>query len=123
MNRYHLAAVPIAVALGLGGAASASASPVSPQALACHASVSNARPADYTTVDVQVRTGTRARVVTVAHYRTTSHRKARSASAAGTARVPYYIDGATPGFAVKVSVNVSSGGRSGRCSTSFTPRR
>jgi len=85
--------------------------------------MSNAHPADYTTVDVQVRTAGRAKVVTVAHYKTTSHRKRRTASAAGRAKIPYYISGATPGYKVKVTVKVSKSGRSGSCSTSFTPHR
>jgi hypothetical protein len=37
--------------------------------------------------------------------------------------VGYYISGATPGYRVKVTVNVSKSGRSGSCSTSFTPHR
>jgi hypothetical protein len=85
--------------------------------------MSNTRPADYTTVYVRVRTAGLAKVVTVAHYKTTSHRKSRQANSAGRARVPYYISGATPGYPVHVSVRVSRNGRKGSCSTSFTPHR
>ncbi|MGH3405091.1 MAG: hypothetical protein ACRDRJ_21685 [Streptosporangiaceae bacterium] len=124
MSLSRVAALPAAVvALALAGAAPASASPARPRPLPCHASMSNARPADYTTVYVRVRTASRAKVVTIAHYRTTSHRKSRQANGAGRARVPYYISGATPHFKVKVSVRVSRHGRTGSCSTSFTPHR
>jgi hypothetical protein len=83
--------------------------------------MSNSHPADYTTTDVRVRTGDRARVVTVAHYRTTNHKKVTHANGSGHATVAYYISGATPGYRVVVSVTVTRGHRSGSCSTSFTP--
>ena len=85
--------------------------------------MSKTHPADYTTVYVRVRTASRARVVTVAHYKTTNHKKSRKANTSGQASVPYYISGATPGFKVKVSVRVSRNGRTGSCSTAFTPHR
>lgn len=117
------AALPTAVALTLVGIAPASASAARAKRLPCHASMSNSHPADYTTTDVQVRTGARARVVTVAHYRTTDHKKVGHANGSGHATIPYYISGATPGYRVVVSVTVTRGRRSGRCSTSFTPHR
>ena len=126
MNRYSLAAIPAAAALALAGAIPASASAATAarlRPLPCHASMSNTHPADYTTVYVRVRTTSLARVVTVAHYRTTHHKKSRRANRAGRARVPYYISGATPGYRVRVSVTVSRNGRSGSCSTSFRPHR
>jgi hypothetical protein len=120
----RLAVIPAAAAaLAVAGTVPASASPARPRPLPCHASMSNTRPADYTTVYVRVRTASRAKVVTVAHYRTTNHRKSRRANSAGRARVPYYISGATPGYKVKVSVRVSRNGRTGSCSTAFTPHR
>jgi hypothetical protein len=85
--------------------------------------MSKTHPADYTTVYVRVRTASRAKVVTVAHYKTTNHRKSRKANEAGRASVPYSISDATPGYPVKVSVRVSRNGRTGNCSTSFTPHR
>jgi hypothetical protein len=85
--------------------------------------MSNTHPADYTTIYVKVRTAGGAKVVTVAHYKTTNHRKTRTANAAGRANVPYDISGATPGYKVKVSVTVSKHGRSDSCLTSFTPHR
>src|SRR5258708_7509338 len=115
------AALPTAVALTLAGIAPASASPARAKRLPCHATMSNSHPADYTTTDVQVRTGARARVVTVAHYRTTDHKKVGHANGSGHATIPYLISRATPGYKVAVSVTVPRGRRSGSCSTSFTP--
>jgi hypothetical protein len=117
------AALPTVAALTLVGIAPASASPARARRLPCHASMSNSHPADYTTTDVRVRTGDRARVVTVAHYRTTDHKKVGHANGSGHATIPYYISGATPGYKVVVSVTVTRGRRSGSCSTSFTPHR
>jgi hypothetical protein len=120
MRLYRLAAIPAAV-IALGAAAPASASPATP--LPCSASMSNTHPKDYTTVDVRVRTAGLAKVVTVAHYRTTNHKKTAKAGPGGRATIPYYISGATPGYKVRVTVSVSKGTRTGRCSTSFTPHR
>lgn len=123
MINYRLLALPAAGAIGLVAIAPASASPAALKRLPCHASMSNAHPADYTTTKVRVRTGDHARVVTVAHYRTTNHKKVAHANASGRATIPYYISGATPGYKVKVTVTVTRGRRSGSCSTSFTPHR
>lgn len=124
MIRLRLAAVPATVvALTLAGTIPASASPAQSRPLPCHASMSNTHPADYTTVYVRVRTAALAKVVTVAHYRTTNHRKSRRTNRSGRAQVPYYISRATPGYKVKVSVRVTRSGRTGNCSTSFTPHR
>jgi|SRR5208282_954721 len=124
MNLNRLAALPVAaLALTLVGAVPASASPATPKPLPCTASMSNSRPADYTTTDVLVRTAGLAKVITVAHYKTTSHKKTAKAGTNGRVAVPYYISGATPGYNVKVTVNVSKSGQSGSCSTSFTPHR
>lgn len=99
------------------------ASPVSAAAaLPCRASVNNAHPADYTTVRVRIRTAAKAAVTTVAHYKTTSHEKQGTAGRKGRLTIPYYIDGATPGYTVQVDVTVAKGGRTGGCSTSFTPQ-
>jgi hypothetical protein len=92
-----------------------------PSSLSCSASVSNSSPADYTTVDIYVRTAPGASVTTVAHYKTTHHRKSTTADSAGQATIAYYISGATPGYTVEVDVMVPAGSRSSRCSTSFTP--
>jgi hypothetical protein len=103
-------------------AAPAVAAPVS-AALPCHASMSNSRPRDYTTTYVLVHTTGYASVTTVAHYRTTNHKKTGTAGRRGNASIGYYISGATPGYKVVVSVRVVHGDRSGSCSTSFIPHR
>jgi hypothetical protein len=124
MTPYRLLALPTAAAITLVAVAPASAissTPARPKRLPCHASMSNAQPADYTTTDVRVRTGDNARVVTVAHYRTVNHKKVAHANGQGRATIPYYISGATPGYKVLVTVTVTRGRRYGSCSTSFTP--
>jgi hypothetical protein len=121
MIPYRLLALPAAAAIAFLAVAPASATPANSKRLPCHASMSNAHPADYTTTKVLVRTGDNARVVTVAHYKTTNHKKVRHANGRGRATVPYYISGATPGYRVRVTVKVTRGDRSGNCSTSFTP--
>jgi len=121
MSLYRFAAIPAAIVLV--AAAPASANPARLLPLPCSASMSNAHPKDYTTVDVRVRTAGLAKVVTVAHYRTTNHKKKATAGPGGRATIPYYISGATPGYKVKVTVSVSKGSRTGHCSTSFTPHR
>ena len=123
MTPYRLLALPAAAAIALVAVAPASASPAVLRRLPCHASMSNSHPADYTTTDVRVRTGGHARVVTVAHYRTTNHKKVTHANGQGRAKVPYYISDATPGYRVRVTVRVTLGHRSGSCSTAFTPHR
>ena len=124
-----LVAAPLAVvALAAAGGAvtltatTAAAAPAA-AALPCQASMSNSHPRDYTTTDVRVHTAGDASVTTVAHYKTTNHTKAGKAGVRGNATIAYYISGATPGFRVVVSVRVAHDGRSGSCSTSFTPYR
>jgi hypothetical protein len=85
--------------------------------------MSNNHPRDYTTTDVRVRTAGHASVTTIAHYKTTSHKKTGTAGSRGNASIGYYISGATPGYRVVVSVHVARDGRSGNCSTWFTPHR
>jgi hypothetical protein len=116
------AAVAIATAVGLAAAPPAGAA-IAAKSLPCHASMSNSHPADYTTTDVRVKTAARAYVTTIAHYRTVNRKYHRRSNGAGSATVPYYISGATPGFRVVVSVYVSRGSRKGNCSTSFLPHR
>jgi hypothetical protein len=120
-----LAAIALLTA---GGAVTASAAVAAPAAVAktplpCHAWMSNNHPADYTTTDVLVHTAGYASVTTVAHYKTTNHTKTGTAGLHGNASIAYYISGATPGYRVVVSVRVTHDGRTGSCSTSFTPHR
>jgi hypothetical protein len=92
-------------------------------ALLCHASMSNSRPEDYTTIDVNVRTARYAGITTVAHYKTVNRKHSGEANAGGNATIPYYISGATSGYRVTVSVTVAAGRGRGTCSTSFLPHR
>ena len=90
-------------------------------ALSCTASMSNTRPADYTTDYLQVTTAPYAAVAAVAHYRTTDTGKNGQADGNGNAAIGYYISGATAGYTVHVDVTVTSHGQTASCSTSFTP--
>jgi hypothetical protein len=120
-------AAPLALAalVTAGGALTASVAAAAPASapLPCQASMSNNHPADYTTTYVRVHTTGNAAVTTVAHYKTTSHKKTGTAGIRGNASIGYYISGATPGYRVVVSVHVAHDGRSGNCSTWFTPHR
>jgi hypothetical protein len=107
--------------LGLSAPAPAPAPAPSAWALSCSASVSSTSPADYTTVDIGVRTAAGATVTTVAHYKTTDHQKTAMADGAGHATIAYYISSATPGYKVTVDVTASAGPQTANCSTSFTP--
>jgi hypothetical protein len=89
--------------------------------LSCRASVSSTSPADYTTVNIEVRTAAGASVTTVAHYKSTDHPKSAVADGAGHATVAYDVSGATPGYKVRVNVTASAGARAAHCFTSFTP--
>jgi len=122
-----LVAAPLAMAalLTAGGAVTASAAAAASASapLPCQASMSNSHPADYTTTDVRVHTAGYAAVTTIAHYKTTNHKKTGTAGIRGNATIGYYISGATPGYRVVVSVRVAHDGRSGSCSTWFIPHR
>ena len=119
--RRPAAAIP-AVMAALAITALAPAVPASAATpLPCHASMTNSRPADYTTTQVRVQTAGDGKVTTVAHYRTTNHSKTVRAGASGQVAIPYYISGATPGFKVVVTVATFLGSRVGHCSTSFIP--
>ena len=90
--------------------------------LACRASMSNAKPKQYSTTSVLVSTVARAGVTTTAKYKTTKTERRAVANVNGKATVPYLISSATPGFTVVVSVAVTSGGKKASCSTKFVPQ-
>ena len=130
MKRYVAGALVVLAAPAAGvifaaspatAAGSASAAPAA--ALPCHASMSNSRPKDYTTIDVNIGTVRYAGVTTVAHYKTVNREHTGKANAEGNAKIGYYISGATPGYRVNVSVTVTSGRSRSTCSTSFIPHR
>lgn len=99
----------------------ASASAARSKPLPCHARMSTSRPADDTTTIVEVKSVAKARVTTVAHYRTVNREHHGRTNRHGRAGIPYFISGATPGFRVVVDVTVRWPHRSGSCQTSFTP--
>lgn len=130
MKRYiagalvALAAPAAGAMLVAGPATAAGAATAAPAAgLRCHASISNSRPRDYSTIYVKVGTVRYAGVTTVAHYRTVNRKHTGRANGAGNAKIDYYISGATPGYRVNVTVTVTSGRSRGFCSTSFVPHR
>jgi hypothetical protein len=110
-------------AAAMSGIVAATPADAAAAALKCKASVSNSRPADYTTVKVRVATAAKAKVSTAAHYKTTTNTKHATAGPKGNAVISYSISRATPGYKVKVTVTVKKSGRHGSCSTSFTPKR
>ncbi len=119
-----LVAPAAAGAMFMASPATAVATTTAPAAaLRCHASMSNSRPKDYTTIYVNVGTVRYAGVTTVAHYKTVNRKHTGEANAEGNAKIRYYISGATPGYQVNVSVTVTSGSSRGTCSTSFIPHR
>ena len=118
-----LSAIVAGAAITAAAAGPALAGPSASAALtACTASVSNKRPADYTTTDVRVRTAADAEVFTVAHYKTVNRAYFRVAGSGGRATIGYYVSGATPGYKVVVDVTVVRGHQADSCSTSFTPK-
>jgi hypothetical protein len=119
--------VALATVLSLSlGFSSVSAVELAPEAFAapltCRASMSNAKPKQYSTTSVLVSTVARAGVTTTAKYKTTNTVRRSVANVLGKATVPYLISGATPGFTVVVSVEVTSGGKKASCSTKFVPQ-
>jgi hypothetical protein len=118
----YLVALVTVLSLGFS---SVSAVELAPEAfaapLACRASMSNAKPKQYSTTSVLVSTAARAGVTTTAKYKTTSTVRRSVANALGKATVHYLISAATPGFTVVVSVEVTSSGKKASCSTKFVP--
>lgn len=98
------------------------AAPAQPASLTCTASMSNPTPTDYSTDDVNVDTAAGATVSATAHYKTTATTHTGTADGSGRASIAFDIGGATKGYTVQVDVTVSGGGRTGSCSTSFTPQ-
>ena len=91
--------------------------------LKCRAHMSDKTPGQYSNVYVLVKTAPRAKVHTVAHYKTSKTPKNGRANRKGRASIKYYISGATPGYRVKVNVTVKKRGHTRHCTTSFTPHR
>jgi hypothetical protein len=104
-------------------ATSTTAQPAATGPLPCHAAMSISRPAGHTTDLLEIRTASRAQVTTVAHYTTASRKTTGRSGSHGRLSLPLYIAGnAARRHKVTITVTVMSGLRSGRCSTSYTPR-
>jgi hypothetical protein len=117
--------VALVIALSLGFS-SVNAVELAPKAfaapLACRASMSDAKPKQYSATSVLVATVARAGVTATAKYKTTNTVRRSVANVNGKATLPYLISAATPGFTVNVSVVVTSGGKKASCSTKFVPQ-
>ena len=102
---------------------SAAPARTTPATAGCHASMSDARPADYGTTQVLVGTGAAGATVTAtAHYKTTDTSHSATADGSGRVEITFRIGRATPGRPVPVDVSVVAHGSTATCSTAFTPR-
>ncbi|GAA1926207.1 hypothetical protein GCM10009689_01120 [Brevibacterium antiquum] len=90
----------------------------------CAVKMSNSKPRQYSNTWVQVsKVGSKSKITTTAHYKTTKTKKKATASKKGKASLKYYISGATPGKKVKVTVVAKKGKTTWTCSTSFKPKK
>ena len=122
-TRRSLAAGLAALAL-ISGSVFADVAPASAATKSCSAKMSISKPRQYSNTWVKVsKVGSKAKVETVAHYKTTKTKKRATASTQGKASLKYYISGASPNRAVKITVTAKKGKKTWKCSTSFTPRR
>ena len=114
-----LMALTLAAGL-LAGPIAVDAAPAEAATKKCAVKMSNSKPRQYSNTWVNVsKVGSKAKVETIAHYKTT--KKKATASKKGKASLKYYISGATPGKAVKVTVTAKKGKTTWKCSTSFKP--
>jgi hypothetical protein len=96
------------------------AAAASPKPLPCRAAMSATHPADDSTDLVHVTTASRAQVTAIAHYGPAGRDKTGQAGRRGHLSLRFHIGHATSGRRVQVTVTVTSGHRSGTCSTFFT---
>lgn len=116
-----LMALTLAAGL-LAGPIAVDAAPAEAATKKCAVKMSNSKPRQYSNTWVTVpKVGSKAKVETIAHYKTTKTKKKATASKKGKASLKYYISGATPGKAVKVTVTAKKGKTTWKCSTSFKP--
>ena len=116
-----LMALTLAAGL-LAGPIAVDAAPAEAATKKCSAKMSISKPRQYSYTNVNVsKGGSKAKVETLAHYKTTKTKKKATASKKGKASLKYYISGATPGKAVKVTVTAKKGKTTWKCSTSFKP--
>lgn len=111
------------LAMGLlAGPIALDAPPAEAATKKCAVKMSNSKPRQYSNTWVNVsKVGSKAKVETLAHYKTTKTKKKATASKKGKASLKYYISGATPGKSVKVTVTAKKGKTTWKCSTSFKP--
>ena len=116
-----LMALTLAAGL-LAGPIAVDAAPAEAATKKCSAKMSISKPRQYSYTNVNVsKVGSKAKVETLAHYKTTKTKKKATASKKGKASLKYYISGATPGKGVKVTVAAKKGKTTWKCSTSFKP--
>ncbi|MGC2940353.1 MULTISPECIES: hypothetical protein [unclassified Brevibacterium] len=118
-----LLALTLAVGL-LAGPIAVDAAPAEAATKKCSATMSIKKPRQYSNTSVKVsKVGSKAKVTTIAHYKTTKTKKKATASKKGKASLKYYISGATPGKKVSVTVTAKKGKTTWKCSTSFKPKK
>ncbi|MFC0581163.1 hypothetical protein [Micrococcoides hystricis] len=121
--RRSLAAGLAVLALASGSVV-ADASPAEAATKKCKVTMSNSKPRQYSNTYVKVSgVGSKAKVTTVAHYKTSKNRKRVTATSKGRANVKYNVSRATPNRKVPVTVTAVKGKTKWTCKTSFTPRK
>ena len=116
-----LMALTLAAGL-LAGPIAVDAAPAEAATKKCSAKMSISKPRQYSYTNVNVsKVGSKAKVETLAHYKTTKTKKKATASKKGKASLKYYISGATPGKKVSVTVTAKKGKTVWKCSSSFKP--
>ncbi len=89
---------------------------------ACTATVSVAKPKQYSTVTVKIsKLPASKKVTAIAHYKSTNTKKTATSNSKGQATVAYAISRATVGYKVIVNVTAVSGTQKYACATSFVP--
>lgn len=115
--------VALTLAVGLlAGPIAVDAQPAEAATKKCAVKMSNSKPLQYSNTWVKVsKVGSKSKVETIAHYKTTKTKKKAAPSKKGKASLKYYISGATPGKKVSVTVTAKKGKTTWKCSTSFKP--
>lgn len=121
--RRSLAAGLAVLALATGSIA-ADAAPAEAATKSCKATMSNSKPRQYSNTYVRVSgVASKAKITTVAHYKTSKTRKTATASTTGKASIKYNVSRATPNRKVPVTVTAVKGKTKWTCSSYFTPRK
>jgi len=91
-----------------------------PVPLPCQAAMSASHPANDSTDLVHVTTASGATATAIAYFTAAGRKKTQQAGPRGHLTLRFHIGRATSGRTVQVTVTVTSGQRSGTCTTSFT---